>query len=121
MKKLLLILLLTILPIQYSWSMAAVYCQHESSKVTHFGHHGHQHQAQAGEHDGDDGDDGGQSKPGKLHGDCEVCHHAVQLSLPGSDAVLAAAPVAAYAPPGALHYHSYIADGPPRPNWALVA
>nr|WP_315255425.1 DUF2946 family protein [uncultured Duganella sp.] len=114
MKKLLLILLLTILPIQYSWSMAAVYCQHELSKVTHFGHHGHEHQAQAGD------DDGGSGKLSK-HGDCEVCHHAVQASVPVADAVLAAAPAVAYAPPGVLHYHSYIADGPPRPNWSLVA
>ncbi|WP_432380667.1 DUF2946 family protein [Duganella sp. P38] len=78
-----LILLLTILPIQYSWSMAAVYCQHEASKVAHFGHHGHEHQAQAGDEDG-----------GKLskHGDCEVCHHAVQASAPFAEAVLTAAP-----------------------------
>lgn len=114
MKKLLLILLLTILPIQYSWSMAAVYCQHEDSKVTHFGHHGHDHQAQAD-------DDAGKSKTGKPHGDCEVCHHAVQLSVPGADALLAVAPAPSYAPPGALHYYSFIADGPPRPNWMLVA
>jgi len=113
-KKLLLILLLTILPIQYSWSMAAVYCQHEDSKVTHFGHHGHDHQAQAD-------DDAGKSKTGKPHGDCEVCHHAVQLSVPGADALLAVAPAPSYAPPGALHYYSFIADGPPRPNWMLVA
>lgn len=106
MKKLLLILLLTILPIQYSWSMAAVYCQHEESKVTHFGHHGHQHQ-----------DEGGDDAKFSKHGDCEVCHHAVQASLPAADALLTMAPAVVYAPPGALHYHSYIADGPPRPNW----
>lgn len=107
-----LILLLTILPIQYSWSMAAVYCQHEASKVAHFGHHGHEHQAQAGDEDG-----------GKLskHGDCEVCHHAVQASAPFAEAVLTAAPAVVYAPPSALHYHSYIADGPPRPDWFFVA
>lgn len=110
MKRLLLILLLTILPIQYSWSMAAVYCQHEPSKVTHFGHHGHAHQAQAGD------DDAGKSKLSK-HGDCEVCHHAVQASVPVAGALLTVAPAAAFAPPGALQYHSYIADGPPRPNW----
>jgi len=120
-KKLFLILLLTILPIQYSWSMAAVYCQHESSKVTHYGHHGHQHQAQAGDEQ-DHGQDQDQDKS-KLskHGDCEVCHHAVQASVPAADAVLTAPPAASYAPPGALHYHSYIADGPPRPNWSFVA
>jgi hypothetical protein len=113
-KKLLLILLLTILPIQYSWSMAAVYCQHERSTSTHFGHHGHQHQAQAGD------EDGAKDKLSK-HGDCEVCHHAVQASLPGADALLVKAPAVGYAPPGALHYHSYIADGPPRPNWSFAA
>lgn len=111
MKKFLLILLLAILPLQYSWSVAAVYCQHEASKVTHFGHHGHAHEAQA--------DDDGAAK--SKHGDCEVCHHAVQASVPAADAVLTVAPDAAYAPPGALHYHSFIADGPPRPNWSLVA
>jgi hypothetical protein len=53
------------------------------------------------------------SKPSK-HGDCEVCHHAVQASVPVGEALLAAAPVRALAPPGALHYHSFIADRPPR-------
>jgi hypothetical protein len=112
-KKLFLILLLTILPIQYAWSMAAVYCQHETSKVTHFGHHGHQHQAQS-----DDGAD--QGKLSK-HGDCEVCHHAVQAAAPGAEAVLTLARAAVFTPSGVLHYHSYIADGPPRPNWSFVA
>nr|WP_229259131.1 hypothetical protein [Duganella flavida] len=94
--------------------MAAVYCQHEPSKVTHFGHHGHAHQAQSD-------DDGTTKSKQAKHGDCEVCHHAVQASVPVGDAVLAATPVAVYAPPGALHYHSYIADGPPRPNWSRRA
>lgn len=116
MKKLLLILLLTILPIQYSWSMAAVYCQHEPGQVSHFGHHGHQHQALS--------DDGG-SEPGKpskqAHADCEVCHHAVQASAPAADAPLMAAAGRIYAPPASPQYLSHIADGPPRPNWMLAA
>lgn len=111
-KKLLLILLLTILPFQSTWAMAAVYCQHEASKTSHYGHHGHEHQAQSD----DDGDGAGNSKLSK-HGDCEVCHHAVQASAPAGEALLTAVPVAAFTPPGALHYHSFIADGPPRPNW----
>jgi hypothetical protein len=114
-KKLLLILLLTILPIQYSWSMAAVYCQHEPAKVSHFGHHGHQHQAQA-----DDGADH-QGKPGKVHSDCEVCHHAVQASVPAADGVAVAADTSWYAEPSLFSYLSYISDGPSRPDWVLVA
>lgn len=114
MKKLLLILLLTILPIQYSWSMAAVYCQHEPGKVSHFGHHTHQHQAQP-----DDGAD--KSKPSKIHTDCEVCHHAVQASAPAADGVAMTQAVSTHAPPPPSQYLSHIAEGPPRPNWPLVA
>ena len=114
MKKLLLILLLTILPIQYAWSMAAVYCQHEPAKVSHFGHHGHQHQAQSDE----DPDHG---KPVKVHSDCEVCHHAVQASVL-EDGAMAVQPAAqAHAAPLLTDYLSYISDGPRRPNWPLVA
>ena len=113
-KKILLIVLLTILPIQYAWSMAAVYCQHEPAEVPHFGHHGHQHQAQA-----DDGTDDG--KPAKVHSDCEVCHHAVQASLPAADALAPAVAPDGHAPPLPALYMSHISDGPARPNWLLVA
>jgi hypothetical protein len=115
-KKILLILLLTILPIQYAWSMAAVYCQHEQGTTTHFGHHGHQHQAQVG----DDTDDGKPAKS-KVHGDCEVCHHAVQASVLDDSNVAAPATGYRYAAPVSPQYLSYIAEGPPRPNWLLVA
>ena len=113
-KKLLLILLLTILPIQYAWSMAAVYCQHEPAKVSHFGHHGHQHQAQSDE----DPDHG---KPVKVHSDCEVCHHAVQASVLEEDAMLVQPAAQWHVAALILNYHSYIPDGPQRPNWLLVA
>lgn len=114
MKKLLLILLLTILPIQHAWSMAAVYCQHEPATVTHFGHHGHQHQAQS-----DDGAD--KSKPVKVHSDCEVCHHAVQASVPAAGGVDVAVEAIGHAPTAARRYLSHISEGPQRPNWLLVA
>lgn len=112
-KKLLLILLLTILPIQYSWSMAAVYCQHEPAKVSHFGHHGHQHQAQSDE----DPDHG---KPVKVHSDCEVCHHAVQASVLEEGALAVQPASQSHAAPLLIDYLSYIPDGPQRPNWLLV-
>lgn len=121
MKKFLLIILLTILPIQYAWSMAAVYCQHEQLNekhpVSHFGHHGHQHQAQAGDEDDDD------HQPGKtkVHSDCEVCHHAVQVSVLDAPGVATLATSSGYAPPATAQYLSHIAEGPPRPNWLLVA
>ncbi|USX26786.1 hypothetical protein NHH73_00370 [Oxalobacteraceae bacterium OTU3CINTB1] len=114
MKKLLLILLLTILPIQYAWSMAAVYCQHEPAKVSHFGHHGHEHQAQSDE----DTDHG---KPVKVHNDCEVCHHAVQASVLEESGAAVQPAAQSHAEPPLANYHSHISDGPRRPNWLLVA
>lgn len=117
--------MLVILPIQSAWSMAAVYCQHEQSvagKSAHFGHHGHQHQASAQDAPdsakGDKADKGGKST---LHDDCEVCHHAVQVSVLDHAEALAPAVVAVFAPPPAASFLSHIAEGPPRPNWPSVA
>lgn len=46
MKKLLLLLLLVVLPLQATWTLAAGYCSHEGNLGSgHFGHH--QHQAHA--------------------------------------------------------------------------
>lgn len=48
MKRLLLIFLLTMLPLQISWAAVTGYCQHEEGKAAqHFGHHEHKHQATA--------------------------------------------------------------------------
>lgn len=42
MQRFLLILLLVVVPFQFSWAGAEGYCQHEDGKVTlHFGHHSH--------------------------------------------------------------------------------
>lgn len=68
MKKLLLIFLLAILPLQVSWAAVAVYCQHEEEVTSqHFGHHEHEHElVQADE----------EPKEGaiELHADCVTCH-----------------------------------------------
>lgn len=44
------LLLLIMLPLQFAWTAAAVYCQHEVAQETsavegHFGHHEHEHDA----------------------------------------------------------------------------
>jgi len=128
MRKLFLILLLAILPLQYVWSAAAAYCGHEQGQSQHFGHHAHQHNAQAGSHDGDDaGGDGGNGSSGKLpgnakvHADCAVCHHAVQASLLSGMAPPPGAASAGYPPSSDLHFTSHIADGPKKPDWHPAA
>lgn len=127
MRRLFLILLLAILPLQYAWSAAAAYCGHEQEQSQHFGHHAHQHNAQAGSHDGD-GDDtgagGGDGKlPGKakVHADCAVCHHAVQASILAGMAPPPDAASAGYPPSSDFNFTSHIADGPKKPDWLPAA
>ncbi|WP_420473660.1 cation efflux protein, CzcI family [Noviherbaspirillum sp. ST9] len=115
MKKLLLIFLLALLPLQFSWAAAAAYCQHEGEKSSqHFGHHSHQHDASADRPDDTD-------KVVKGHADCGYCHAYCQVSA------LTSVPEVVL-PTGSTHvekptqsYSSHIPDGLQRPDWRLVA
>lgn len=112
-KKLLIICLLIVLPLQYSWAAAAAYCQHENEQSQHFGHHAHEHTVQA------DASDGQGMKAS--HGDCEYCHLFCQASL------LPALSDAAK-PDGQVHldivlarYSSHSPASPKEPDWSLAA
>lgn len=48
MKNVLLFVLMLLLPLQASWSAAAVFCQHESTAAWHWGHHVHEVDCQQG-------------------------------------------------------------------------
>lgn len=124
MRKLFLILLLAVLPLQYAWSAAAAYCGHEQGKVQHFGHHAHQHHADSSDTDStydSSNDEGKLPGKAKVHADCAVCHHAVQAFLLTAMAPPLASGGAAYPPPSDPHYSSHIAEGPKRPDWLLAA
>lgn len=84
LRRLVLILMLALLPLQWTWAAAASVCQHEEIVATadgslpspHFGHHEHQHQQ-------DDGHEPGQAGPDL---DCPSCHVATPaLLLPRLD------------------------------------
>ncbi|RZI40012.1 DUF2946 domain-containing protein [Herbaspirillum sp. HC18] len=117
MKKLLLIFLLVLLPLQFCWAAAAAYCQHEGEKsAQHFGHHSHKHDAKADLPD--NADKGGKVK---IHVDCGYCHLSCQVSA------LTTVPEVVL-PTGSTHvekparpYSSHIPDGLQRPDWHLVA
>lgn len=48
MRRWLPILLIVLLPLQFSWAATAAYCQHERAASTqHIGHHGHEHKNRA--------------------------------------------------------------------------
>jgi len=113
-KKYLLILLMLILPVQYAWSAAAVYCQHEQKSPFHFGHHAHQHKASSDEH-------GGHGKVNSADTDCEYCHMFSHAFFVPFDARSTAPLAVNYAAPASIPYTSHIPRRPPRPNWLLVA
>lgn len=65
MRRFVLILVLLILPFQFSWAAAARYCQHETASASwHLGHHEHRHQ---------DSSTDLEKKP-VIDTDCGVCH-----------------------------------------------
>lgn len=91
LRRLVLILMLALLPVQWTWAAAASVCQHEEIVLTdeahaHFGHHEHQHE-------GAPADAGTDS-------DCPSCHFAAPvLPMPQQGAqapLLAASPATPY-------------------------
>ncbi len=114
------ILLLALLPLQFSWAAVAGYCGHESdAQAQHLGHHQHQHQADAAVDQSDD------SPAGKSLGssdlDCAQCHGCcagLPLPEPGVQAIIAAQHPATTAE-GAPRM---LAPVPPeRPQWSPLA
>ena len=111
MRRIFLIFLLVLLPLQFTWAAGASYCQHEQEKVSkHLGHHVHQHDGQA--------DTGGeQSQKSQPDNDCCICHLAATSAVP-----LSAPPIILCDNPHppdtyAVTFHSYIPDGLSKPNW----
>lgn len=116
MKKLLFIFLLMLLPFQYSWAAAAVYCQHEQEHPTHFGHHSHEHEVAQAKTD-DKPDDRSSIK---VHADCITCHGSAVgiMTMPFEPHSYTLA-VAADAVNPSLHA-SAVPTRPERPQWSLA-
>jgi hypothetical protein len=114
-KKLIFILLLTLLPLQFSWAAVSMYCQHEQGKATqHIGHHLHKHEAAAGAQDNQD-------SPSKVHNDCGYCHLACQATLMTDAPQVMKLPQATHIERPSFSYSSHIPDGPRRPDRFPVA
>ncbi len=118
MKRLLIIFMLIVVPLQLSWAAAAVYCEHESKpKTVHFGHHEHKHIASAAEIKSD-----ASKSAAAIDGDCTSCHL-------GGIAILAMpAPALALnllSAPAIATGNSLLASSRPsrleRPKWAVIA
>jgi hypothetical protein len=117
-KKIFLILMLALLPLQFSWAAVAVYCQHEQEASTHFGHHSHEHEADATAQIDDSSDEGALAK---VDADCAVCHISAQPSFLNSPPIVTPPQVATHATQLQTDYSSHIPEGPQKPDWQLVA
>lgn len=116
MRRLFAILLLMLLPVQFSWASAAAYCQHETGRQAwHVGHH--EHDAQPPCHDAS----GGQKHAAGIDHDCGACHAAAGLALVAELHV--ALPL--FAAVAADGYRAALSSAPPgipeRPNWLDLA
>ena len=69
------VLMLALLPFQFSWSAVAAYCMHDESSTAqaqHLGHHEHQHEAKMRNGQADK-----TSQEPTFDIDCSICHGAV--------------------------------------------
>ena len=118
MRRVIFVLLLLILPIQFSWSAASGYCRHETGVAAeHFGHHEHRHNAARG----DLAKDTKSTATDSADNDCSVCHLSAAPSI-------IAAPYQVevrtrYSPEFLyqLSYRSHIPPGLERPDRRLAA
>ena len=136
-RRLLAIILLALLPIQFSWATVASYCAHETRDAGHIGHHEHDHahhsgasidagpaadlSATASATPDQTGGAEGNKAPGAMDLDCGHCHgtFSVMLMWPlGLPGALAAAPPSATLDEtgGAL-----APTRPERPQWLHLA
>lgn len=114
MRRILLIFLVALLPVQLAWAATAAYCQHESAMLSqHFGHHQHEHNADTG---------GKAPKKSALDVDCSICHAAsVQAALPAQTRVVSADALPAMGWPHEQAFSSESARAPDRPQWLGLA
>jgi hypothetical protein len=124
MRRWLAIVLLALLPLQFSWAAAAAYCGHESTPASiHIGHHDHQHKgvdADGSKALAQDAAASDASQSGD-HADCGFCHLSCAKTVvsyvrmpraPASD------PEALFAP---RSYVSHLRGRIERPNWQPAA
>lgn len=120
MRRWLSILLLVMLPFQFSWAAAASYCQHETGRLaSHFGHHEHQHQHQ---HEGakvkSSNAERGEAvnKLGALDDDCALCHLGCVPPIAASQVVDFLRHIQAHDLRPVPEFESHISGVPQRPD-----
>lgn len=121
MRRILVVLLLSLLPFQFVWGAAAGYCLHEQGAgVKHFGHHAHKHQSKglkvAGESTADKKNVTCDDDP-----DCPGCHLTCVSPVMGAAALFSPEPGASPRAAPSNEQPAYIPSAIERPNWTLAA
>ena len=126
MRRWLAILLLVLLPVQFTWAMVADYCAHEpDATAAHFGHHDHESHGHAAAEPtlGDAGDQATPDDPASPapQVDCGHCHgHSIgmfDVPAPVAGQAFSSASLSAVEALRADH----LPPKPERPQWADLA
>lgn len=119
MRRILLIFLVVMMPLQLGWAAVSSYCQHESGAAAkHFGHHEHQHQ-QASK--ASDTDQGKGKAFGTVDADCHFCHACSPVILSNAADVISLVTKPLFAMRAADVSRSNPSPRPERPNWVALA
>lgn len=116
MRRLLIIFMLILLPVQITWAGVSAYCKHESGVAAkHFGHHEHEHQAQEKESKQS-------SSTFKFDGDCGVCQFGgIGFASISSVSIATLPPQVELNEISTDLVSSYRPDRPERPKWVRAA
>lgn len=123
MRRWLSILLLVLMPLQFTWGAAAAYCEHEtSSEARHFGHHEHAHADGGQQAQGKKPAPGDKLKPAKsgLDSDCGACHLSAAKPVSVTSLALAAPVAQILRGLGQQVFSTRAPDHPERPNWRIA-
>ena len=113
MRRFVFILLMAILPIQFSWAAVTSYCRHETGNASnHFGHHQHQHRAAPDDASKDQKAD----VPAGADNDCGTCHLSGAQTIAGQTSSVFASEGASPLFEFGWLYDSHISSGPERPD-----
>lgn len=116
MRRLVLICMMLLLPVQWTWAATASYCGHEAGMASkHFGHHDHQHKNAANEASKD-----GEKSPAGLDTDCDYCHLSGSQAMASMRALIVSPTRSALPPADPPMRGSHLTSGPERPDRVLA-
>lgn len=117
MKRLLAIILLVLLPLQFNWAAATGYCLHESGVTAkHSDHHSHDHQA-ADQHESD----ADVASSAGVHHECATCHLVCAAALTSDLATPVAATEKDRPFDNRVNFSRTLTERPERPQWPTLA